>query len=62
MFGRIGEYRLRQPNQLKGAGEELLENYAEFEEDFMAFLPDAAVFAASVQREYFRAKDQGQAD
>ena len=47
---RIGEYRLRQPNQLKGAGEELLENYAGFEEDFMAFLPDALAFAGSVQR------------
>ncbi|WP_341646694.1 acyl carrier protein phosphodiesterase [Thauera sp. SDU_THAU2] len=59
---RIGEYRLRQPNQLKGAGEELLENYTGFEEDFMVFLPDALAFAGSVQRERFLVKDQGRGD
>ncbi|THF66981.1 DUF479 domain-containing protein [Pseudothauera nasutitermitis] len=48
---RIGAYRLRQPNALQGAGGELLEHYAGFEEDFLAFLPEAAEFAARVRRE-----------
>lgn len=48
---RLGQYRLRQPNQLQGAGEELLEHYSAFEQDFMEFLPDALAFAAAVQRD-----------
>jgi acyl carrier protein phosphodiesterase len=38
--------RLRRANRLAGAGEELLVDYAGFEADFRAFLPDAKAFAA----------------
>ncbi len=38
--------RLRRANRLAGAGEELLVDYAGFEADFRAFLPEAARFAA----------------
>lgn len=50
---RIGQYRLRQPNPLQGAGEELLQQYDGFEQDFSEFIPDALAFAASVQRGRF---------
>lgn len=46
---RIGQYRLRQPNPLQGAGQELLLQYEGFEQDFSEFIPDALDFAASVQ-------------
>jgi len=38
--------RLRRANRLAGAGEELLADYAGFEADFRAFLPEARAFAA----------------
>ncbi len=44
---RMAEFRLRQPNPLAGAGEELLHHYTGFESDFLAFMPDAAAFAAT---------------
>lgn len=44
---RMAEFRLRQPNPLAGAGEELRQHYAGFESDFLAFMPDAAAFAAT---------------
>lgn len=46
---RMAEHRLRRPNPLAGAGEELLRNYTGFEEDFFEFLPDAIGFAESVR-------------
>lgn len=42
---RMAQYRLRQPNPLAGAGEELLREYAGLEADFLAFFPDALAFA-----------------
>ena len=39
--------RIRRDNPLPGAGEELLADYAGFEADFRAFLPDARAFARS---------------
>lgn len=47
---RMAQYRLRQPNPLAGAGEELLRDYAGFEADFLEFLPDALAFAESVRQ------------
>lgn len=44
---RMAEFRLRRPNPLAGAGEELAQHYAGFEADFLAFIPDAAAFAAT---------------
>ena len=49
-LGRMAQYRLRQPNPLAGAGEELLQEYAGLETDFLAFLPDALAFAEQVRR------------
>lgn len=46
---RMAEHRLRRPNPLAGAGEELLRDYAGFEADFLEFLPDALRFAESVR-------------
>lgn len=43
---RMARYRLRQPNNLAGAGEELLEHYAGFEEDFHVFIDDAKGMAS----------------
>ncbi|WP_255987499.1 acyl carrier protein phosphodiesterase [Chitinolyticbacter albus] len=42
--------RLRQPNSLAGAGEELLRDYAGFAADFALFLPDARAFAEAWRR------------
>ncbi|WP_341676744.1 ACP phosphodiesterase [Niveibacterium sp. SC-1] len=42
---RMARYRLRQPNPLEGALEELQRDYAGFATDFAAFLPDARDFA-----------------
>ncbi|HSC81793.1 MAG TPA: ACP phosphodiesterase [Chitinolyticbacter sp.] len=42
--------RLRQPNPLAGAGEELLRDYTGFAADFVLFLPDAAGFAEEYRR------------
>ncbi len=36
---------------LAGAGEELRQNYAGFESDFLAFFPDALLFAADWRRQ-----------
>lgn len=47
---RMAQYRLRQPNPLAGAGEELQQEYAGLETDFLAFLPDALAFAEQVRR------------
>lgn len=38
--------RLRRENALTGSGEELLEDYAGFEEDFFEFIAEAEAFAA----------------
>lgn len=38
-------HRLRQPNNLAGAGAELKAHYADFDADFRAFFPDAMEFA-----------------
>ncbi len=46
---RMAEFRLRRPNPLGGAGEELVRDYAGFEADFLDFLPDAIAFCASVR-------------
>lgn len=46
---RMACFRLRQPNPLAGAGEELLTAFAGLEADFLAFLPDALAFAAQAQ-------------
>ncbi|ATE59571.1 acyl carrier protein phosphodiesterase [Thauera sinica] len=46
---RMAEHRLRRPNPLAGAGEELLRGYAGFEADFLEFLPDARAYAESVR-------------
>ena len=46
---RMAEFRLRRPNPLAGAGEELLRDYAGFEADFFDFVPDALAFAESVR-------------
>lgn len=46
---RMARYRLRQPNALAGAGEELNHALAGFEADFFEFLPDALAFAAQEQ-------------
>lgn len=48
---RMAELRLRRPNPLAGAGEELLAAYAGLEADFFEFLPDARAFALSVVRQ-----------
>ncbi len=48
---RMAEFRLRRPNPLAGAGEELLATYAGLEADFLDFLPDARAFALSVVRQ-----------
>lgn len=44
--------RLRHANRLAGAGEELLADYAGFEADFRAFLPEAKAFAALDYRSF----------
>jgi len=46
---RMAEFRLRRPNPLAGAGEELQRDYAGFEADFAEFLPDALAFAEAVR-------------
>jgi acyl carrier protein phosphodiesterase len=44
--------RLRRANRLAGGGEELLADYAGFEADFRAFLPEAKAFAALGYRSF----------
>jgi len=39
--------RLKRENRLRGAGEELLADYAGYEADFRAFMPDVRQFAAT---------------
>ena len=46
---RMAIHRLRSPNPLAGAGEELAGDYAGFKTDFLAFLPEAQTFAAEVR-------------
>ena len=46
---RMSTRRLSRPNPLAGAGEELLADYAGFEADFRAFLPDATAFTAALR-------------
>ncbi len=46
---RMAVHRLRRPNPLAGAGEELERDYAGFEADFLVFLPDAERFAAAAR-------------
>lgn len=46
---RMAEHRLRRPNPLAGAGAELLRDYAGFEADCLAFLPDALAWVATVR-------------
>ena len=41
--------RLRRANPLAGGGLELLDDYAGFETDFLAFFPDAQAFTASLR-------------
>lgn len=48
---RMAVHRLRRPNPLAGAGEELWHDYAGFEEDCLAFLPDALEWVATVRLE-----------
>lgn len=45
--------RLRRANRLAGAGDELLADYAGFEADFRAFLPEAKAFAALGYRSFW---------
>lgn len=47
---RMAQHRLRRPNNLAGAGEELVKNYAGYEIDFLAFFPEAMQFAADWRR------------
>ena len=44
---RMAEHRLRQPNPLAGAADELVADYAGFEADFFVFLPDAMDIAGT---------------
>lgn len=46
---RMAHHRLRQPNPLAGAGEELLQAYSALEMDFLEFFPQAQTFAAQVR-------------
>lgn len=46
---RMAQFRFRRANPLAGGGAELLLDYAGFEADFLAFLPDALEFAAAVR-------------
>lgn len=45
---RMATHRLRQPNRLGGAGEELVRGYEGFEADFLEFLPAVAQSAATL--------------
>jgi len=45
--------RLRRANRLAGAGEELLADYAGFEADFRAFLPQAKDFTALAYKSFW---------
>ena len=46
---RMALHRLRRPNCLAGAGEELVAHYRGFESDFLAFAPAAANHAAALR-------------
>lgn len=48
-LNRMSAHRLSQPNPLAGGGEELLRDMAGFEEDFLAFFPDALDFCREVR-------------
>lgn len=50
VHARIHVHLPLQPNPLAGAGEELLQEYAGLETDFLAFFPDALAFAEQVRR------------
>jgi acyl carrier protein phosphodiesterase len=47
---RMAAFRLSRPSPLAGAGAELEVRYGEFEQDFLAFFPDALAFAETVRR------------
>ncbi len=47
---RMAEHRLTRPNPLAGSAAELEARYGEFEQDFLAFLPEAQAFAAAFRR------------
>ncbi len=49
VLDRMAIHRLRRPNPLAGAGEELVAGYAGFEADFLEFFPAAQNFAAEVR-------------
>ncbi|AOY01967.1 ACP phosphodiesterase [Jeongeupia sp. USM3] len=46
---RMAAYRIRRDNPLAGAAGELLDHYAGFEADFLAFMPDALAYARQVR-------------
>ena len=48
---RMAERRLTRPNGLAGSAAELEGRYGEFEQDFVAFFPDARVFANAFRRD-----------
>ena len=52
---RMAENRLTRPNGLAGSAAELESRYREFEQDFLAFFPDATNFAADFRDRRFRA-------
>lgn len=45
----MSRHRLKRPNPLAGSAAELAARYAEFEQDFKAFLPDARSFARQLR-------------
>lgn len=47
---RMAERRLTRPNTLGGSVGELAARYGEFEQDFLAFIPDAQAFSAAFRR------------
>jgi acyl carrier protein phosphodiesterase len=46
----MAEKRLTRPNGLAGSAADLEGCYREFEQDFLAFFPDARVFASAFRR------------
>ena len=44
---RLSQRLRRQPNPLRGAAEELQNDYGAFERDFLAFFPEAVGYAAA---------------
>ncbi|GGP26623.1 acyl carrier protein phosphodiesterase [Silvimonas amylolytica] len=48
----MAAHRLSQPNALGGGGDELLEKYAEFEGDFLAFWPQVRAHAEAFRQQH----------